>query len=156
MKLKIIDGGPHKQWSMWFNSIHAKNLTWARNVEEVARNCNVRKDFYIGAAWLSSARAVRCLDKSSNERNPYRYLPARNGGNYSETAEVNSEEGEDDVKSAWPLCPGLHTCYNGRYRGQQNREVKLIPENRSQFRLQSATRLHEVGIASNGASATAP
>jgi hypothetical protein len=29
-----------------------------------------------GAAWLSSARVVRCLVKSSNERNPYRLLPS--------------------------------------------------------------------------------
>ena len=26
-----------------------------------------------------------------------------------ETARVNREEGVDDVKSAWPLCLGLHT-----------------------------------------------
>src|SRR5207302_2853212 len=26
----------------------------------------------------------------------------------------NREEGGDDVKSAWPLRPGLQTCYNGR------------------------------------------
>ncbi len=35
---------------------------------------------------------------------------------------VNEEEGGDDVKSSWPLCPGLHTCYNGRYKGLQTRE----------------------------------
>ena len=35
-----------------------------------------------------------------------------------ETAIVRCEEGGDDVKSARPLRPGLHTCYNGRYRGQ--------------------------------------
>ena len=29
-----------------------------------------------GAAWLSSARAVRCQVKSYNERNPYAQLPA--------------------------------------------------------------------------------
>ena len=29
------------------------------------------------------------------------------------TAGDKPEEGEDDVKSACPLCPGLHTCYNG-------------------------------------------
>ena len=34
------------------------------------------------------------------------------------TAGVNREEGGDDVKSARPLRPGRHTCYNGRYRGQ--------------------------------------
>ncbi len=27
----------------------------------------------------------------------------------NETAQVNWEEGVDDVKSAWPLCLGLHT-----------------------------------------------
>ena len=36
------------------------------------------------------------------------------------------EEGEDDVKSSWPLWAGLHTCYNGRYKESQYREVELI------------------------------
>ena len=65
------------------------------------------------------------------------------------TAADNVEEGGDDVKSSWPLCLGLHTYYNGRYRGQRAREGKQIPERRPQFGLESATRLHEVGIASN-------
>ena len=38
----------------------------------------------------------------------------------------NTEEGGDDVKSSCPLCPGLHTCYNGRYKEQQDREVEQI------------------------------
>ena len=62
-----------------------------------------------GVAWLSSARVVRCMVKSSNERNPYPYLPARNGGDYKETAGHKPEEGGDDVKSSWPLWVGLHT-----------------------------------------------
>ena len=82
-----------------------------------------------GVAWLSSARVVRCWVKSRNERNPCPYLPARNGGNSKETAGDKPEEGEDDVKSSWPLRPGLHTCYNGKYRGPQCREVEQIPEN---------------------------
>ncbi len=65
------------------------------------------------------------------------------------------EEGGDDVKSAWPLCPGLHTRYNGRYNGLPSREAELILQSRSQFELQAATRLHEVGVASNRASAIA-
>ena len=44
------------------------------------------------------------------------------------TACASSEEGGDDVKSARPLCPGLHTCYNGRYRRPQPRKWKLIPK----------------------------
>jgi hypothetical protein len=31
------------------------------------------------------------------------------------TAGIKPEEGEDDVKSACPLYPGLHTRYNGQY-----------------------------------------
>jgi hypothetical protein len=79
-----------------------------------------------GAAWLSSARAVRCSVKSVNERNPYPYLLTGNAENLKGTARVKREEGADDVKSVWPLHPGLHTCYNGRYNGQQHCEVKRI------------------------------
>ena len=85
------------------------------------------RDTVTGAAWLSSARVVRCWVKSRNERNPYPYLPARHGGNYKETAGDKPEEGGDDVKSSWPLRPGLHTCYNGAYKGLQPREGELIP-----------------------------
>ena len=38
-------------------------------------------------------------------------------------------------------------------KGKQYREVERIPKSRSQFGLESATRLHEVGIASNRRSA---
>ena len=93
---------------------------------------------YTGAAWLSSARVVRCWV---------------NGEHSGETAIDKMEEGGDDVKSSWPLCLGRHTCYNGWYKGQRVREDKRIPKSQSQFGLQSATRLHEVGIASNRGSA---
>ena len=56
-----------------------------------------------GAAWLSSARVVRCWVKSRNERNPYPYLPAGQAGNSKETAGDKPEEGGDEVKSSWPL-----------------------------------------------------
>ena len=59
------------------------------------------------------------------------------------------EEGGDDVKSSCPLWPGLQTCYNGHYREKPNREVEQTSQKYSQFGLKSATRLHEVGIASN-------
>ncbi len=85
-----------------------------------------QSDAFRGAAWLSSARVVRCWVKSRNERNPYCQLPASNVGDSGETARVNREEGGDDVKSSWPLCPGLHTCYNGRYRVLLLREEVLI------------------------------
>ncbi len=40
----------------------------------------------------------------------------------------NAEEGGDDVKSSWPLCPGLHTCYNGNDRGKQSGNGEQIPK----------------------------
>ena len=44
------------------------------------------------------------------------------------TARVKWEEGGDDVKSAWPLCPGRHTCYNAYYNGMLIRKVEQIPK----------------------------
>ena len=38
----------------------------------------------------------------------------------------NTEEGGDDVKSSCPLCSGLHTCYNGRYKEKRDCEVEQI------------------------------
>src|SRR5512140_2792330 len=76
LKLKGIDGGPHKRWSMWFNSMQReepylglKSRRQAMKVVLPARGC------CLGAAWLSSARVVRCWVKSRNERNPCPQLP---------------------------------------------------------------------------------
>jgi hypothetical protein len=110
------------------------------------------RDWSRGAAWLASARVVRCWVKSRNERNPCPVLQPLKEGHSQETASDKLEEGGDDVKSSWPLCPGLHTCYNGRYKPSRTREGEPIGKNRSQFGLQAATRLHEAGIASNGIS----
>ncbi len=41
---------------------------------------------------------------------------------------MKPEEGGDDVKSSWPLRPGLHTCYNGRDSGGRPREGEQIPK----------------------------
>jgi hypothetical protein len=83
-----------------------------RLVVPLLKGRGIRKKANRGAAWLSSARVVRCWVKSRNERNPCPVLlPVREDS--QETAVDNAEEGGDDVKSSWPLCLGLHTCYNG-------------------------------------------
>ncbi len=69
---------------------------------------------------------MRCSVKSGNERNPYRQLLTGNAEDSGETARVKRGEGADDVKSVWPLHPGLHTCYNGRYNEARNCEVEQI------------------------------
>ncbi len=39
------------------------------------------------------------------------------------------KEGEDDVKSVWPLWAGLHTYYNGYYKEEQWCEPEQISKN---------------------------
>ena len=46
--------------------------------------------------------------------------------NFRETAGDKPEEGEDDVKSSWPLWAGLHTCYNGGDREKQEGDLERI------------------------------
>ncbi len=117
---------------MWFNSTQRAEpyqlLTWGLWPGEtwVFSSAGPRA----GAAWLSSARVVRCWVKSRNERNPYLQLPSGRAGHSGETACDKQEEGGDDVKSSWPLWAGLHTCYNGGDSGKQDREVELIPKSR--------------------------
>ncbi len=71
-------------------------------------------------AVVSSCRG--CSVKSANERNPRRMLYVSCG-----TAGIKPEEGGDDVKSAWPLCLGLHTL-QWPYNGLLSREVEPIPK----------------------------
>ena len=64
---------------------------------------------------------------------------------------VNAEEGGDDVKSSCPLCSGLHTCYNGRYKEQQSREKEQISkaDPSSDCRLQLAYMKLELLVIAN-------
>ena len=138
LKLKGIDGGSHKRWRMWLNSRLREEpyprLDMRDTVSERRAGCSL-SETSTGAAWLSSARVVRCRVKSLNERNPCHQLPARQGGDSGETADVKEEEGGDDVKSSWPLCLGLHTSYNGAYKGKRNCEVERISKRASQYGL---------------------
>src|ERR1700739_2124671 len=82
LKLKGIDGGPHKRWSMWFNSKQRAEpyqpLTWDVWGSETILFSSA--GVHTGAAWLSSARVVRCWVKSRNERNPHLQLPSGKPG----------------------------------------------------------------------------
>ena len=71
---------------------------------------------------------MRCWVKSRNERNPCLLLLTGKAEHSGGTAGDKPEEGGDDVKSSWPLRPGLHTYYNGRYSGMQDCEVERIPK----------------------------
>ena len=88
---------------MWFNSMQREEPYLVLTSGGCSEMDSAARSPETGAAWLSSARVVRCWVKSRNERNPYRYLPLDLSRNFNETADVESEEGEDDVKSSWPL-----------------------------------------------------
>ena len=70
MKLKGIDGGPHKRRNMWFNSMIREEPYPGLKVIDYSGNRISLRGTKLGAAWLSSARAVRCRLKCHNERNP--------------------------------------------------------------------------------------
>ena len=59
-------------------------------------------------------------------------LPVRMSGG---TAGRNPEEGGDDVKSARPLRPGLHTRYNGRDNAQRKGDLERIAANAVSVRI---------------------
>ena len=126
---------------MWFNSTQRAEpyqpLTWWLRLRETGA---FLREVITGAAWLSSARVVRCWVKSRNERNPCLQLPSGWAGHSGGTAGDKPEEGGDDVKSSWPLWAGLHTCYNGGDSGQQAGDRELISKSHlsSDCRLQLA------------------
>ena len=135
VKLKGIDGGPHKRWSMWFNSMQREEpyqgLTWYEflwkekvpfgTYTQVVHGCRQLVSWDVGLSPATSATLV------------FSYYS-------KETADYKSEEGEDDVKSSCPLRPGLHTCYNGYDKKLPIRENELISKHipSSDCRLQLA------------------
>ena len=126
MKLKGIDGGPHKRWSMWFNSKQREEpyqvLTslWPElnrsfpsgQRRQVVHGCRQLVSWDVGLSPATSATLVSC----------YQYWVRDSW----ETAGDKPEEGGDDVKSSCPLRLGLQACYNGRYNKKQYCEVEQI------------------------------
>src|ERR1700741_2365196 len=82
LKLKGIDGGPHKRWSMWFNSTQRAEpyqlLTCPVGGREIGSVSSAGRD--TGGGWLFSARFVTWWVKSRNERNPHLQLPSGEPG----------------------------------------------------------------------------
>src|SRR5687767_15010010 len=108
---------------MWFNSKQREEpyLGLTCTGKPVETSAPLRSPC-TGVARLSSARVVRCWVKSRNERNPRGLLYLSDP-----TAERNSEEGGDDVKSAWPLCLGQHARYNRRSQRVATTQVEANP-----------------------------
>src|ERR1700679_1075093 len=77
-------------------------------------------------AVVSSCREM--LGEVPQRAQPSSSVASGSAGHSEETAGDKPEEGGDDVKSSWPLRVGLHTCYNGRYRGERRGDLERILE----------------------------
>ncbi len=71
---------------MWLNSMQREEPYLGLTAPARPRETGAEAIRETGAAWLSSVRAVRCLVKSTNERNPFEQLPAGEAGNSAHTA----------------------------------------------------------------------
>ena len=128
----------------------AKNLTRARH--DRSRNPKggrpVKSGTITGAAWLSSARAVRCWVKSRNERNPrpvlfsHRRQPPARGRKVGMTSSPHG-----------PYALGYTHATMARTRGGQPARGSESRQTSPQLESEAATRLHELGVASNRRSA---
>ena len=106
------------------------------------------KGAYTDAAWLSSARAVRCWVKSRNERHTRCQLPCLAGppGPTRRKVGMTSSQHGSYVQGYTHATMAGTTRSDGATRSESH-------QSRSQLGLQAATRLHERGVASNRRSA---
>ena len=100
---------------------------------------------------MSSARVVRCWVKSRNERNPYCQLLRKRtlaGLPLTKRRKVGMTSNHHA-----PYDLGYTRTTMAIEQREARQRCGANPKKSPQFRLQAATRLHEVGIASNRRSA---
>ena len=136
---------------MWFNSTQREEPYQVLKSLDRHRNMFSLRSKETGGAWLSSARVVRCWVKSRNERNPYCQLLRKRtlaGRPLTKRRKVGMRSNHHALYDL-----GYTRTTMALNKEKQDREVEQNSETTSQFGLQAATRLHEVGIASNRGSA---
>ncbi len=104
---------------------------------------------YTGGAWLSSARVVRCWVKSRNERNPCPVLPAVRPGTHRRLPVSNRRK---VGMTSSPHALYILGCTRATMAGTMSCDGVTLSESHQslpKFGLESATRLHEAGVASN-------
>ncbi len=101
-----------------------------------------------GAAWLSSARVVRCWVQSRNERNPRGQL-----GCLARLPGVTRRKAGMMSSQHGPYVQGYTHATMAATKRSKRATWSESQQTRSQFGLQAATRLHEGGVASNRRSA---
>ena len=136
---------------MWFNSTISEEPYQGLTSSESRRNVGVPLwNAKTGAAWLSSARVVRCTVKSENERNPYSMLNI-----HRKLPRITRRKVGMTSNQHGPYTLGDTRATMGKTMGRQvvrrSKPHQICP----QFGLRAATRPHEAGIASKRVSAMA-
>ena len=138
---------------MWFNSKQREEPYQVLTSSDDPRDGISLRGTKTGGAWLSSARVVRCWVKSRNERNPYLMLPALRVGTHERLPQTMRRKAGMTSNHHAPYDLGYTRTTMAFNKEKRSREAEQNSKTTSQFRLQAATRLHEVGIASNRRSA---
>ena len=140
---------------MWFNSKQRAEpyqpLTWGLWFREIGSFSSAGPR--TGAAWLSSARVVRCWVKSRNERNPRPQLPSVRPGTLGKLPVTSRRKAGMTSSPHGPYGLGYTRATMAVIAGIASLRGLANPKTPSQFGLHSAPRVHEVGIASNRGSA---
>ncbi len=131
LKLKGIGGGSHKRWSMWFNSTTSEEpyqgLTSAESPGNRGVPARERQDRCCTVVVSSCREVFPSVGKRAQPSSCVRLFTGDCGG--------NAEEGGDDVRSAWLLRPGRHTCYNAADKGFAKPRGGANPRKRRSVRI---------------------
>ncbi len=113
---------------MWFNSMIREEPYPGLKREWNAPETVQPTGRFRGAAWLSSARAVRCRLKCHNERNPRRQLLTGNAEDSAGLPPQGVRKAGMTSNQHYLTSGGRHTCYNGRYSGKPGGDAERNPK----------------------------
>ena len=148
VKTQMNDLGPAQEGACGLIGRYAQNLTNTRHAHDSIRVFG-SAGRNTGAAWLSSARVVRCWVKSRNSAT-LTFSCYHLVGHSAELPVISWRKVGMTSSPHGPYV--LPHCYNGIYNRKQNGDVKQILK-RYLSSMHSATRVHEAGITSNRGSA---
>src|SRR5574344_2119763 len=136
---------------MWFNSTLREEPYLGLTSSGGALEITCPSCRRTGAAWLSSARAVRCWVKSRNERNPYFQLPSGEAGHSGETAVVRRRKVGMTSSQHGPYVQGYTRATMAGTKGSEtarlseSRKAGLSPDCRLQFACMKSESLVTAG-----------
>ena len=133
---------------MWFNSIISEEPYQGSSYGSFGKPNRAFWSRRNGAAWLSSARVVRCTVKSGNERNPCTMLNVHSRLPRTTRRKVGTTSNQHG-----PYALGYTRATMGGTKGRQTVRWSKSYQHHPQFGLRAAIRPHEVGIASKRISA---